>query len=157
MLSFCRSCGTSTPFPDMLEKLLQDPHTLPEVFDAIRDGLMVVDPQGIIQFFNRAAEEMTGYRKDEVIGKACSLFQCDRCVTPLRADGSAPSRQPSSETVANQRCQIIARDGRVVHILKNTVVLRDERGVAIGFVESMTDITSLYQKDLELQGLKEEL
>jgi transcriptional regulator with PAS, ATPase and Fis domain len=44
-----------------------------------------------------------------------------------------------------------------VYILKNTVVIRDEAGEVIGSVESMTDITSLYNKEMELQGLKEEL
>jgi transcriptional regulator with PAS, ATPase and Fis domain len=34
---------------------------------------------------------------------------------------------------------------------------RDESGEVLGTVESMTDITSLYRKELELQGLKEEL
>jgi PAS domain S-box-containing protein len=138
----------------MLEKLLQDSHILPEVFDAIRDGLMVVDARGIIRFFNRAAEEMTGYRKEEIIGKECSLFHCDQCIVP-----GGPGRGDASkiEPVANQRCRLRARDGRTVHVLKNTVALKDERGNIVGTVESMTDITSLYQKDLELQGLKEEL
>jgi len=138
----------------MLEKLLQDSHILPEVFDAIRDGLMVVDARGIIRFFNRAAEEMTGYRKEEIIGKECSLFHCDQCVVP-----GGPGRGDASvvEPIANQRCKLRARDGRTVHILKNTVTLKDEQGNVAGTVESMTDITSLYQKDLELQGLKEEL
>jgi PAS domain-containing protein len=53
----------------ILDKLLKDPQFLPEVFEAMRDGLMVVDNKGTILLFNRAAEEITGYRKEEVIGR----------------------------------------------------------------------------------------
>ena len=42
-------------------------------------------------------------------------------------------------------------------LLKNAVILRNDRGEIIGTVESMTDMTSLYNKDMELQELKEEL
>lgn len=138
----------------MIEKILKDSHILPDVFDAIRDGLMVVDTKGIIRFFNRAAEDMTGYRKEEVVGKECSLFDCNRCVIP---GGPRTGDHAAFEPVSNQRCTLRSRDGRTVHVLKNTVPLKDGLGNVVGTVESMTDITSLYQKDLELQGLKEEL
>ena len=138
----------------MLEKLLQDARLLPDVFDAIRDGLMVVDTGGIVRFFNRAAEGMTGYRKEEVIGKSCSLFDCDQCVIPGGPHGGAGG---DFAPATNLRCTLRSRDGQVVQVLKNTVALRDLEGKVIGTVESLTDITSLYQKDLELQGLKEEL
>jgi transcriptional regulator with PAS, ATPase and Fis domain len=55
------------------------------------------------------------------------------------------------------KCRISSGDGRFVHLLKNSVVLRDDQGEVIGTVESMTDITSLYNKEIELQGLKEDL
>jgi PAS domain-containing protein len=66
MLQKALSCWSS----DMLDKLLKDPRFLPELFETMRDGLMVVDSKGIIRLFNRAAEEITGYRKEEVIGIA---------------------------------------------------------------------------------------
>jgi transcriptional regulator with PAS, ATPase and Fis domain len=37
------------------------------------------------------------------------------------------------------------------------VTIKDEHDEIIGTVESMTDITSLYKKEMELQGLKQEL
>jgi transcriptional regulator with PAS, ATPase and Fis domain len=45
----------------------------------------------------------------------------------------------------------------MVHVVKNAAVLRDVGGEIVGTVESITDITSLHQKELELQELKEEL
>ncbi|MGE5894314.1 MAG: sigma-54 interaction domain-containing protein, partial [bacterium] len=110
-----------------------------------------------IVLFNRAAEELTGYRKEEVIGKDCGILQCDACVV-LDRSGGLPDRQLTKfGVVYDKKCRILSKDGRSVYILKNTVVMRDEAGEVIGSIESMTDITSLYNKEMELQGLKEEL
>ena len=49
------------------------------------------------------------------------------------------------------------RGRKDVQLLKNAVVLRDDDGRILGAIESLTDITSLYNKEIELQGLKEEL
>jgi transcriptional regulator with PAS, ATPase and Fis domain len=42
-------------------------------------------------------------------------------------------------------------------VLKNAEVLRNSNNEIIGAVETMTDITSLYMKELELEDLKDEL
>ncbi len=142
----------------MLDKLLKNPLLLPEVFEAMRDGLMVVDNKGTILLFNRAAEEITGYRKEEVIGRACSLFHCDACVLTEEAGGRKGECQLDKfDALYNRKCRIKSGDGRSVLLLKNVVVLRDDNGDILGTVESMTDVTSLYEKEMELQGLKEEL
>jgi transcriptional regulator with PAS, ATPase and Fis domain len=59
--------------------------------------------------------------------------------------------------VSKRKCQIRAKDGRIVHLLKNAVVLKDSNGEAIGAVEAMTDVTSLYMKELEVEELRSEL
>jgi PAS domain S-box-containing protein len=141
----------------MLDKLLRDPQFLPEVFEAMRDGLMMVDNKGRIVLFNRAAEELTGYRKEEVIGRDCTIFQCDACGVLDKSGGFQDGQLTKFFTIYGKKCRIRSKDGRSVYILKNTVVIRDEAGEVIGSVESMTDITSLYNKEMELQGLKEEL
>ena len=139
----------------MLEKLLSNPQFLPEVFETMRDGLMVVDNEGTIVLFNRAAEEMTGYRKEEVIGRKSSLLNCE--MDYEKDDGDLDSQLEEFGTVYNKECKIRTGDGRSVHLLKNVVTVRDEQGGVIGTVESMTDITSLYKKEMELQDLKQEL
>jgi two-component system response regulator HydG len=141
----------------MLDKLLKDPQFLPEMFEAMRDGLMVVDNKGIILLFNRAAEEITGYRKEDVIGKECSIFHCDACMVLDKSGGCRDSQLEKSGAIYNRRCRIRTSNGRSVLLLKNAVILRDDGGEILGTVESMTDITSLYNKEIELQELKEEL
>jgi two-component system response regulator HydG len=140
----------------MLEKLLRDLHFLAEVFETMRDGLMVIDNKGSILLFNRAAEEMTGYHKEDVIGRACTMFSCDACMV-LNEPKSQECCLERFCIVYDKKCRIKAADGRSVYLIKNALVVRDENGETIGIVESMTNITSLYNKEMELQGMKQEL
>jgi two-component system response regulator HydG len=141
----------------MIEQLCKDPDFLMNVFETMRDGLMIVDKEGNILFFNRAAEEITGYRKEEVIRKQCSILDSDTCVV-LTDEGKKKSCSIfKMGAIENKKCRIRASDGRAVYLLKNATVLKDDNGNMIGAVESMTDITSLYMKEMELEELKQEL
>jgi len=141
----------------MIEQLCKDSGFLMNVFETVRDGLMIVDKEGNILFFNRAAEEITGYGKAEVIGKQCTVLDSDTCVV-LTDEGKRKSCSIfKMGTIENKKCRIRSSDGRAVYLLKNATVLRDEKGEMIGAVESMTDITSLYMKEMELEELKQEL
>ena len=140
-----------------IEQLCKEPNFLINVFETMRDGLMIVDKDGNIIFFNRSAEKITGYRKEEVIGQQCSILDSDTCVI-LTEDGRKKDCDVfKTGSVQNKKCRIRANDGRAVYLLKNATVLKNEKGEMIGAVESMTDITSLYMKELELEELKQEL
>ncbi len=140
----------------MLERLFKEPRFFLELFEATRDGLMVMDRNGTILLFNRSAEEITGYRRDEVIGRECTVFQCDPC--EKTASGGSQGRDPlKCGPVQDFRCRITSGDGRSVQLLTNRIVLRDDKGEILGIIESMTDMTSLYNKEMELQGLREDL
>ncbi len=141
----------------MIDKFLKNPQFLPEVFETMRDGLMVVDNKGYIQLFNRAAEEITGYKREALIGKKCTIFDCDVCVILNESGNQRDSQLEKFGAIYNKECRIRSGDGRSVRLLKNAAVLRDDSGNIIGTVESMTDITSFYKKEMELQNIKLEL
>jgi PAS domain S-box-containing protein len=141
----------------MLEKLLTDPKFLLHIVETIKDGLMVVDSDGHILFFNKAAEEITGYSRNEVIGKSCTLLDSDTCVILTESGRQKSCDLFNKGAICNRKCRIRAQNGRAVYLLKNAVVLRDSTDEIIGAVETMTDITSLYMKELELEELKQEL
>jgi len=144
--------------PDMMmDKLLKDPKFLVEVFQTMRDGLMIVDVNGTILYFNKAAEEITGYSREEVIGKECTLLDSDTCVILTESGRQKNCDLFEKGVVCNKKCRIRSHDGRSVYLLKNAVVLRDDTGNVVGAVESITDITSLYMKEIELEELKQEL
>lgn len=141
----------------MIDKILKDPKFLLDVFETMRDGLMVVDVEGNVLFFNKAAEQITGYSKEEIIGKQCTILDSDTCVILTESGRQKSCDLFKSGAVCNKKCRMRSSDGRSVYLLKNAVVLKDENGGVIGAVETMTDITSLYMKEIELEELKQEL
>lgn len=141
----------------MIERILKDHRFMMQIVETMRDGLMVVDIDGNILFFNKAAEEMTGYSREEVIGKQCTMLDSDTCVVLTESGRQKICDLFKLGSVCNKKCRIRSSDGRSVYLLKNAVVLRDGNDEIAGAVETMTDITSLYMKELEIEELKQEL
>jgi len=141
----------------MIERILKDQRFMMQIVETMRDGLMVVDSDGNILFFNKAAEEITGYRREEVIGKQCTMLDSDTCVVLTESGRQKICDLFKLGSVCNKKCRIRSGDGRSVYLLKNAVVLRDGNDEIVGAVETMTDITSLYMKELEIEELKQEL
>ena len=54
-----------------LDDLMNPSSELAKTLNSLYDGVYVVDTQRIILFWNKAAEQMTGYSAAEVLGKSC--------------------------------------------------------------------------------------
>ncbi|WKY45338.1 sigma 54-interacting transcriptional regulator [Eubacteriaceae bacterium ES2] len=58
------------PESEAVDNLLQESTLASEkIFESIDNGLIAMDSQGIINIFNRAAEEITGIKASDIIGK----------------------------------------------------------------------------------------
>jgi PAS domain S-box-containing protein len=107
------------------------------IFDSIAHAIFTVDSEGTVTSFNRAGEELTGYRRDEVIGRACSsIFRSDRC------EGGCPLKETidTGERSHDQEAKIITKSGQLLPISISTAALRAEGGRIVGGVEMFRDI-----------------
>ncbi|MBW2117122.1 MAG: sigma 54-interacting transcriptional regulator [Deltaproteobacteria bacterium] len=127
------------------------------VVHTMLDGLMVVDPDGIILSINDAMEELTGYRKDELIGKPCDILDCDTCFGTRARGGDRHCALFKDGQVRHSKCVLKKKDGSPLHVLKNAAILRDKDGVVVGGVETLADCTELVAKDQVISSLRREL
>ena len=127
------------------------------VVDNMLDGLLIVDTEGTIVFINPSAEDITGYRREEVVGLPCTVFESDTCMLRTREGQVKHCNLFQVGKVSRKRCIIKRKDGSLAYLLKNATVLRDARGEVIGGVETLTDISELLKKDQEIEFLKREL
>ena len=124
------------------------------IVDTLQDGLMVVDPKGDIVAANPAAERVTGYTADELIGKSCRILNCTGCKIIGRGAGTEWCGLFNRGSIREKKCLITNKDRHSVHIIKSASVLRDENGKIIGAVETLTDITEKVRQQQEISHLR---
>jgi PAS domain S-box-containing protein len=124
------------------------------IVDTLQDGLMVIDVEGNILAANPAAEKLTGYAADELIGSNCRTLNCTGCELYGRGSGKDWCSLFEKGVVRAKKCMITKKNLRAAHVLKNASVLYDADGEMIGSVETLTDISELIQQQQEIESLR---
>jgi PAS domain S-box-containing protein len=127
------------------------------VVDTIHDGIMIVDTGGTIVSVNTAFESITGYSRNEIIGRSCTILHCNTCEATREKADCHWCQLFRIGNVRKQSCVMMRKDGRYLHILKNAALLRDAHGEVIGGVETMTDVTELIEKDTQIEAFRRQL
>jgi len=128
------------------------------VVDTIQDGVMIVDTDGTIVSVNHGFEVITGYSKEEILGKSCKILSCSSCETAREEKGHHHwCIMFKKGALHMQKCVLMHKDGNVVHVMKNASVLRDHNGTVTGAVETLTDVTDLIDKEIQIETYRREL
>jgi len=121
------------------------------IFNSISDGVFAVNEQCIITSFNRAAEEITGFKRAEAIGKHCfEIFRTEICHKSCALKDTLKQHAP----IENVRVAILTRNGCEIPISVTTTLLRNARGRAIGAVEFFRDISEVEHLEMHLKRNK---
>lgn len=111
-----------------------------EILDSLGEGLFTVDKNFKINFFNKAAENITGYSRDDVIGKYCKhVFRSELCFN----DCPIALVLKSSKNLYDYESKIISRTGDKIPIKLNSAVLYSEAQEPVGGVISFRDLSEL--------------
>ncbi|MCU0573005.1 MAG: sigma 54-interacting transcriptional regulator [Syntrophobacteraceae bacterium] len=123
-----------------LEGLLADKKNLEQILDNLMEGIIAHDRERRILFFNRAAEEITGYSKAEVIGKDChEAFSSPFCGERCSFCGSAPELLEHLSYPLN----ILSKHGEPRRIEMSVTGMTDENGCFVGVLAAFRDVTDL--------------
>lgn len=128
-----------------------------QIFNTVNDGLILIGPDGTILMVNRAFERLTGYSAGELAGKPCTLLRCDACETTLQKDDPSWCMLFKRGESVRKRCVVVRKDGTYLPAIKNASVLKSEGGVALGAVETLTDISQLDRLDHQVDQLARQL
>lgn len=128
------------PMPD--QKSIRD-----DILDSIGEGLLTVDKNFKVNFFNRAAEQITGYKRDEVLGQFCKyVFKCEMCETKCPIGIILET----GNSLYDFRSSIEIKDGSRKPVKLNAAILRNSDKDPVGGVISFRDLSELeaIRKDL---------
>jgi len=139
----------------MPEEFPLDLGVLQRVLDYLNDAVYITDRDRCIVLWNRRAEEITGYSRDEVVGRRCrdsilshvdkegrSLCRTDLCPLYRTMVNDSPTRMPAV-------IYAMTKDQGRIPVSVSTAPLHDDEGRVIGGVEIFRD-ESENLADLEL-------
>ena len=108
------------------------------ILDSLGEGLFTVDKNFRLNSFNRAAEEILGIDRNEVIGDYCkNVFKTKRCLD----DCPIQKVLESGQNIYDLESRMIDRYGRKFPVKINATVLRDQNNKPIGGVISFRDMS----------------
>jgi PAS domain S-box-containing protein len=108
------------------------------ILDSIADGVFTVDDSWLITSFNRAAEQITGVRREDAVGQRCKdVLKADVCEKGCILRKTIQS----GKSIVNRIVHIVDAEGRRLPISISTALLKDEQGRIVGAVETFRDVS----------------
>ena len=129
------------------------------VLENIDDGIVACDEHGILTLFNRATSEIHGIDQQKLPSEQWvtdyDLFLADG-LTPMKMEDTPLFRAYQDEQLRNVEMVIAPKLGERRIVLASGRPMTDERGVKIGAVVSLHDITERKRAEAELLQAKEQ-
>ncbi|PWT98124.1 MAG: hypothetical protein C5B51_30065 [Terriglobia bacterium] len=136
-----------------------EPEQYRMILESLRNGIYVVDPERRILFWNDGAENITGYLRQEVIGRFCQdnlLMHCDENDQVLCGNGC-----PLLETIHDGKPReavvfLRHKEGHRIPVRVRAVVVRNAEGTVVGASESFEECHAASGCGLHSAALKVE-
>jgi len=128
-----------------LENLMCHRDNLEHVLDNLREGIIAHDMNRRIFFFNQEAERISGYNREEVLGKDChEAFDHPFCGGRCKFCDDEPDLAETSEYSLG----ITTKGGESRRVEMTITSMRDDRGEFVGVLASFRDVTDLFSLQL---------
>jgi len=131
-----------SPISDLIDRLRYEERSLKNILDSLDVGVVTFNRSGLLTFFNTTAERISGFHRDQVLGKPCtSLFKGGvlRAMDMLQEAQSGPNHRHS------HMGHLIDRYGDKIPIRSNYMALRDEKDAVVGGLATFQDMTLVHQ------------
>ena len=133
-----------------LEKIWSSQTNLERILDNLKEGLIAHDLDRKIFFFNREAEQITGYSRDEVLGRDChAAFGTPFCGERCSFCNDRPAIADHSEYAIS----IITKGGETRRLEMSVSAIEDENREVFGVLTSFRDVTDLLSCQIRAQEL----
>jgi PAS domain S-box-containing protein len=137
MLAICTKCNLHLD-------VISDP-----ILDSINEGVFTVDPEWRITTFNRAAERITGVRRQDAVGRPCSeVLRAGICEQSCALKRTLES----GSSIVNVTARITSAAGEQIPVRISTALLKDADGCVTGGVETFQDLSHVEQLRKELDS-----
>jgi len=127
------------------------------IIENLHDGLYFVNRNRVITYWNKAAEQISGYTANEVVGKSCS----DNILNHVDSEGNhlCTGMCPLAATITDGKPRedevyMRHKNGHRIPVSVRVSTLTDRDGKIIGGVELFTDISNQAANQLRVKELE---
>lgn len=129
-----------------------------KIIENLHDGLYFVDLNRIVTYWNKAAERISGYTAEEVVGKSCK----DDILTHVDSEGNClcnsicPLKRTMADKVPREsEIYMHHKDGHRIPVSVRTSILTDDNGKVVGGIELFTDISNQKVNEMRIKELEQ--
>ncbi len=129
-----------TTIAEKLNRIVESPDNLSRILDNLQEGIIAHDLSRNIFFFNKTAESITGYSRDEILGRDChQAFSAPFCSSECQfCDGS-----PAPPDLEKKALTITTKSGEQRRIEMTVTNMRGENNESFGVLVAFKDLTDL--------------
>ena len=128
--------------------------TLNSILENFPMPFFMVDPDLTITYMNERMEKLTGYSRDETIGK----LTCKAIINTVQCDtGDCVLKQVMEhrKPISGLRRMARDREGREIPVVVNASIITDSQGRVIGGFEALRDITPIVEAERKIDLITE--
>jgi len=115
------------------------------IIQSIYAGLITLDLERRITSFNAGAEDVLGYKSEEIVGK-----YIDEILPKKEAKGLLPDIISPDHSISRSEMQITTKKGETLNIGYTLTPRIDNHGLKVGHIISFRDITQIKQMQSEV-------
>lgn len=131
-----------SPISDLIDRLRHEERSLKNILDSLDVGVFTFNRGGLLTFFNTTAERISGYSRDEVLGKSYGTIFENKALEEKGPPEKAVSRK---EVRRFHFGNLIDKYGGSIPIRANYTALKNEKETTIGGLATFQDMTILNQ------------
>jgi len=129
------------------------------LLENVNQGIFFIDLNRKITFWNSAAERITGYKAEEVLGKSCS----DNVLVHINEEGQNCCDNPelcpvlrvlNTQSICEENLYFKHRDGYRILVYIKTFPVQDENQNIIGAVETFYDNSEVDGLNMKIRELE---
>lgn len=126
---------------------------LNSLVDTAPDAIISTNGNGFISLFNKGAQDLLGYRREEIIGKPPEILYESK----EQADEVVRLSRENDGTVAGHETALRAKDGSLIPVLTSASIVYNEEGQEAGTVAFSKDLRERKRWEEELKKVNREL
>ncbi len=127
------------------------------LMETLLEGVVLLDPKGVIMAVNSSLEAITGYTRQELLGQTCARVRTDDCFGFGEEPSNKVCRLFQEGGISSSNCVLVGKDGTLRHIRKRAALILDDDQRVLGALETFLDISKVAAQERLILRLQREL